>query len=348
MIDTLKNPIKTSFHQWSSLQAQLFWAYGGAVPDYLRDLEVDHSHGNWLWLIREGRVRIRAGSGECSARAGQWLLCPTGKLRQEFSADAKILSVHFLCQWPTGEPLVSAKKGVVFSAQQHPRLTKSAETLQRLTRRHFPGVRVMMFEQNTSLDVFLRMQQSFLVFLTELTRALNTQDNPVAFEWPTDRRVARGIQLLNQSPLSAPLPMERLLKSTGWQALDGNPDIGKDSIALVNTNGAVGARVNNNTSFSSAGFLPPDTTCLMVIQYTGWTGAHYSTVNLWINPIAGKQSDNTISIRHTDATPGGGSSGFLGIYVRTVIDSYESFLVDDLRVGTDWASVTSFSENAGR
>lgn len=135
---------------------------------------------------------------------------------------------------------------------------------------------------------------------------------------------------------------------TGWQALDGNPDIGKDSIALVNTNGAVGARVNNNTSFSSAGFLPPDTTCLMVIQYTGWTGAHYSTVNLWINPIAGKQSDNTISISHTDATPGGGSSGFLGIYVRTVIDSYESFLVDDLRVGTDWASVTSFSENAGR
>ena len=215
MPGAIEDPIKTSFHQWSSLQTQLFWAYGGGVPDNLRDLEVDHTHGNWLWLIREGRVRIRSAAGECSARAGQWLLCPTGKLRQEFSADAKILSVHFLCQWPTGEALLSAERGVVFSAQQHPRLTKSAETLQRLTRRHFPGVRVMMFEQNTSLEVFLRMQQSFIVFLTELTRALNTQDNPVAFEWPTDRRLARGIQLLNQSPLSAPLPMDRLLRATG-------------------------------------------------------------------------------------------------------------------------------------
>jgi AraC-like DNA-binding protein len=215
MTDALKNPIKTSFHQWSSLQTQLFWAYSGDVPDYLRDLDVDHSHGNWLWLIREGRVHITSEAGECSARAGQWLLCPAGKLRQEFSADAKILSVHFLCQWPTGEPLLSAKKGVVFSAQKNPRLTKSAETLQRLTRRHFPGVRVMMFEQNTSLDVFLRMQQSFIVFLTELTRALNTQENPASFEWPTDRRAARGLQLLNQSPLSGPLPTERLLKATG-------------------------------------------------------------------------------------------------------------------------------------
>lgn len=215
MPESIQDPIKTSFHQWSSLRTQLFWAYAGGVPDQLRNLDVDHSHGNWLWLIREGRVRITSPEGGCSARAGQWMLCPSGKLRQEFSADAKILSVHFLCQWPAGESLLPAEGGVVFSAKEHPRLTKSAETLQRLTRRHFPGVRVMMFEQNTSLDVFLHMQQKFLVFLTELTRALDTQGSPAAFEWPTDRRVARGIQLLNQSPLSEPLPLARLLKTTG-------------------------------------------------------------------------------------------------------------------------------------
>lgn len=128
---------------------------------------------------------------------------------------------------------------------------------------------------------------------------------------------------------------------TGWQALDGNPDIGNDSIALLNTNGAVGARVCNNTSSSSAGFVPPDTTCLMVIQYTGWTGTHYSTVNLWINPIVGPQSVNTVSASHTNSAPGAGSGGFIGVYLRTIIDSDESVWIDDLKIGTDWASVTS-------
>ena len=215
MADALESPIQTSFHQWSSLQTKLFWAYGGDVPDYLRDLDVDHSHGNWLWLIQKGRVRITSATGDCSARAGQWLLCPAGKLRQEFSADAKILSVHFLCQWPTGEPLFATERGIVFEARHHPRLNTGAEKLQRLTRRHFPGVRVMMFEQNTSLDVFWRMQQHFIGFLTELTRALHAQECPASFEWPTDRRVARGIQILNESPLNAPLPFDRLLKVTG-------------------------------------------------------------------------------------------------------------------------------------
>ncbi len=215
MTEPIDNPIQTSFHQWSSLQTKLFWAYDGDVPDYVRDLDVDHSHGNWLWLIKKGRVSITSKAGECTAQVGEWLLCPTGKLRQKFSSDAKILSVHFLCQWPTGEPLFSEERGIVFPAHNHPRLTKSAETLQRLTRRHFPGVRVMLFEQNTSLDIFWRMQQSFIGFLTELTRALHAQHRTASFDWPTDRRIARGIQILNESPLSTPLPIDRILKVTG-------------------------------------------------------------------------------------------------------------------------------------
>lgn len=132
---------------------------------------------------------------------------------------------------------------------------------------------------------------------------------------------------------------------TGWQALDGNPDIANDCIGIVNTNGAVGARVDNVTGSTAAGYLTADTTYLVVLQYTGWTGTNYSTVNLWINPTPGGQSGNTPSATYTDSTPGdgGGSAGFLGVYVRTVIDSGESFLVDDLRVGTDWDSVAEIS-----
>ncbi len=134
----------------------------------------------------------------------------------------------------------------------------------------------------------------------------------------------------------------------GWQALDGSPDINNDSIGLVNTNGSVGARVDGATSSSGAGAVVQNTTYFMVVQYTGWTVANpqYTTVNLWINPNTGDQSASSVSATYTDITPtdGGGSAGFLGVYARTIIDSGESMLIDDLRVGTDWASVTAIPE----
>ncbi len=134
----------------------------------------------------------------------------------------------------------------------------------------------------------------------------------------------------------------------GVQALDGDPDIANDSIGMVNATGSVGARVDSGTSSSANGLVAENTTYFMVVQYTGWTGTNYSTVNLWINPNAGAQAGSSISATYTDTTPtdGGGSAGFLGFYVRTTIDSVpaESILIDDLRVGTDWSSVTAIPE----
>lgn len=129
---------------------------------------------------------------------------------------------------------------------------------------------------------------------------------------------------------------------TGWQALDDNPDIAKDCIGLINTNGAVGARVDGATDSTAEGLVSAGATFLMVVQYTGWTGMNYSTVNVWINPAPGGRSGGVPTATSTDDTPGdgGGSEGFLGVYVRTLMDSGESCLIDDLRVGTDWESVT--------
>jgi MYXO-CTERM domain-containing protein len=142
----------------------------------------------------------------------------------------------------------------------------------------------------------------------------------------------------------------------GWQALDNDPSINNDSIGLVAQNGSVAARVDDVTSpvnssspGNVAGFVSAGTTYFMVIEYTGWTGTNYSTVNVWINPNTGDQSASSVSATYTDPSTGdgGGSAGFLGLYVRTLIDSTpvaESMLIDDLRVGTDWGSVTTIPE----
>lgn len=133
----------------------------------------------------------------------------------------------------------------------------------------------------------------------------------------------------------------------GFQAKDDFVDVFNDSTSIVNTTHYAAARVDNGEGNKSA--LTAGTTYFMVVQYTGWTEANpqYTTVNVWINPNTGDQSESSISSTYTDSTPadGGGSSGFLGLFVRTTsFESGDSFLLDDLRVGTDWASVTAIPE----
>lgn len=129
----------------------------------------------------------------------------------------------------------------------------------------------------------------------------------------------------------------------GWQAKDANVDIGNDSIGLVNGSNLVQARVDGGNNVTGT-TLSTNTTYFMVIQYTGWTVANpqYTTVNVWIDAKA-DQGSSTISATFTDSTPGdgGGSSGFLGLYARIVPNSGQTLRIDDLQIGTDWASVTS-------
>ncbi|MFH1499676.1 MAG: PEP-CTERM sorting domain-containing protein [Verrucomicrobiota bacterium] len=129
----------------------------------------------------------------------------------------------------------------------------------------------------------------------------------------------------------------------GWQAKDGDVDVGNDTIGLTNTNNTVAARVGgtNNTATGPISFVN-GTTHFVVIGYTGWDGATYRTANIWLNPTSGVEPGESVSASYTGAV-GEGSSGFMGLYIRTVsfTTGTEFMYIDDLRVGTDWESVTA-------
>lgn len=124
----------------------------------------------------------------------------------------------------------------------------------------------------------------------------------------------------------------------GWQAKDGDVDYLNDSIGY--TSSTSGARVQNQSS--AGGTLTAGTTYFMVMEYTGWNGANYKTVNVWINPNTGDQTNSSVSATYTDMdADAGGSSGFVGIYARTASFGSNAIYVDHLRIGTDWTSVTA-------
>ncbi len=211
----MSKALLTPLRQWSSLRLQLIWAYAGDVPKQLSDLEVDHRQGHWLWLIRKGEVTLNSEKQTWTAKAGQWLLCPPEQVTQHFSKDTEILSLHFTCQWPTGEPLITSNEGMLLEAKDHTRLTKSAEALVRLSQRTFPDVRAAMFEQKSSFEVFLKLQGRFIAFMYEFIAATDLIEQAISYSWPNDRRAARAMQILKESSLSEPLPLDRALKASG-------------------------------------------------------------------------------------------------------------------------------------
>jgi AraC-like DNA-binding protein len=211
----MSKALLSPLQQWSSLRLHIIWVYIGDVPRTLNDLKVDHRQGYWLWLVRKGTVRLKSGAQEWSAHEGQWILCPQAQMTQHFSKDAEILSLHFTCEWPTGEQLLTNQDCLILESEDHPRLNKSAKALARISKRIFPGSRASMFEQKSSFESFLQLQAQFISFMFEFMTTLDLQDQAITFAWPEDQRAARAIQVLKESPLSAPLPLQRVLKASG-------------------------------------------------------------------------------------------------------------------------------------
>ncbi len=131
------------------------------------------------------------GDKSWTAKTGQWMISSQGKTLQEFSADARILSLHFRCQWPTGENLFAGTDAVTVDAKEFPRLERSATALQQLAHRHFPAHPQRFFHANGRPADFPAPPAAFLPASTGILRG---DGAPRALSQPfrQRRRTPRG------------------------------------------------------------------------------------------------------------------------------------------------------------
>jgi len=209
------NSFPTPLHRWASLRSELLWVWEGDVAEESRCTAADHRQGYWAWLLRKGSVQVEMEGRTWKARAGQWMISPRGMIFQKFSPDARIVSVHFLCQWPTGENLFAGRDGLVLEARAFPRLERSASALRRLVHRHLPHVRINFSAQATGYPIFLRFQQLFLQWLVDFSHALTSRGKFLTQAGECDDRVLRAAQCLHEASLETPFPAARLQKETG-------------------------------------------------------------------------------------------------------------------------------------
>lgn len=206
---------QSPLYRWASLRTELLWVYEGSIAAGSTREVQDHRHGYWVWLMRRGSVRLEMEGKEWTADSGQWIVSPNGSILQEFSPDARILSVRFRCQWPTGENLFSGRDGLVWAARRFPRLERSATALSRLVHRHFPRVRLELTEQQIDYPVFLKFEQRFYQWLLDFHHAMSEMGRSLAHAGVSDERLMKAAQMLHDSPLADPFPGLQLQRETG-------------------------------------------------------------------------------------------------------------------------------------
>lgn len=201
-------------HAWSCLRTELIWIYDHEPAPGSRQATFDHRGGNWAWYLRTGEVRVTGKGGSRTARAGQWMLLSRDVHRQEFSDDASLISVCFLCQWPAGSDVFLPQDTVVLDGCEHPALAKTAVQLERLVRRHFAGSHWLQTSQVAGYPLFLRFQRAFLGWLEAWFEARLANGARLS-RHPGDARALRAVQFLDDADLAAPLPRAALASAIG-------------------------------------------------------------------------------------------------------------------------------------
>jgi AraC-like DNA-binding protein len=205
-------------HEWASLRSELIWIYDRAVRARYRQAKGDSIPGFRAWLIRRGSVSITVGKDTLTCGAGTWITLPQDVTEHDFSPDAHILSIHFVCQWPSGENLLAIRKLVIAKSKDCPGLERDARKLERLLRRQFPHEKnqdPVYGNQSSDLVSFLRIQGLFSNWLAAWFLLCTENGARVTRLSSGDNRPFHAARCLNQASLDRSFPAERLQREIG-------------------------------------------------------------------------------------------------------------------------------------
>ncbi len=210
--------VKLQLHEWAALRSELIWIYDREVrPLYLSGRK-EAQVGYRVWLIRRGSVAIKTTTRTIVVGAGKWVMPGEDFCEHHFSARAHILSVHFICQWPSGENLIACDRTLVLKNDASSELERAAKGLNRLLRHEFPeeGRREQHYNRQLSdYQVFNRFQSLLLEWLATWYRICLKNGCQLTRLTTGDSRPFEVARCLNQASLDQPFPAEQLQRITG-------------------------------------------------------------------------------------------------------------------------------------
>lgn len=207
-------------HEWSCLRAELVWIYDRAVEPSMHHWRGpgEHMPGYRMWLLRCGTVSIKTQKRNYLIGPGKWL-APVEKAKEvRFSCDARLLSIHFLCHWPSGENVLRRKEGSSFKAEKYPVLERMAKRLHLNLQRQFPekGESEHMYGHKTSSYAdFFNFQSIFLRWIAVWMQVEIENGATLTRLTSGDDRPFQAARYLNQAALDGGFPAAELQRESG-------------------------------------------------------------------------------------------------------------------------------------
>lgn len=197
------------------MRIELVWIYDGEVHPLNRRRRTDHGQGYCVWLLHRGSVELKHGRRTLRARAGDCVVSPRGRVRQTFSDDARILSIRFVCEWPTGENLFTDRDGCVFNTADFPGFMDKARQLSDFVQSGFSAPDIHFASQPVPFGSFLQLQRHFAEWLEVFSHTLLKLGHAFTEIGLIDGRLLRAIRCLNETSLDSGLPAALIQKESG-------------------------------------------------------------------------------------------------------------------------------------
>ena len=202
--------------EWGYVHTELQWIYDREVYDEYHSQVIENRDAYAAWFVRAGRAVIETEAGErLAARPGQWLLVPRTKYFQRFSKDARILSVHFICEWPSGDTILSGSGGLVLSGKDCLEMEARAAALEKLVRSHTPHADARYHSYFCAYPHFLEAHSLFLQWLGYWFTAQLAHGSQASRVSVRNDRLLQAMRCLNTAPLHRALPYKDLQRLTG-------------------------------------------------------------------------------------------------------------------------------------
>ena len=196
------SPISLPFQVWSHVRYQLLWAYDGPVAPGHAVASFPARSPLGAWLLREGKLRLTFPDGVERFRAPVWVIPRSQPGRQEFSPDARILSIRFRATWPGGESIFTLPRSLTAPAKRNGVLDRRARTLVGLLR-HQPEIsqlRPNPTELQRHVDVLAALHRWISAYVRLLLEKGVIPNAPRE----TDPRIAQAVDWLESQPFSRP------------------------------------------------------------------------------------------------------------------------------------------------
>jgi AraC-like DNA-binding protein len=215
------------FQDWGCLHISLVWAYEGLVRPEGRHLTLEDSYIR-CWLIRKGSVTVTAHGERREANVGQWVILNGGRHTQDFTDDARILSVKFQLTWPNGESLFPRLPPLVIDSPEYPELERTGVPLMRLVKRHFPSAHDYLPQLACSLEVYFRVQHLLPPWLLAFRQVMARNSVVPSRLMVADSRSLEAVRILDHHPLGTRFSESALAKKIGLSRAQLNRILTRD------------------------------------------------------------------------------------------------------------------------